>query len=184
MIIVHKKKLNWHSGSDNSIALSIDVFDEEHAEKLDGIQERAQVNTIEHILLNGTEISPITVHGLDKSVNLLLTLYTELEKTKLAEIEAGAEVNKVETISINGTSFMPDQNKNIEINLDPAVLKLTVIEGARYPSGTNTYTSIEKDSTGKILELSKIAATGNVNDLLQTSGTYLILNCGTSLEVI
>lgn len=172
------------SGSDNSIALSIDVFDEEHAEKLDGIQERAQVNTIEHILLNGTEISPMTVHGLDKSVNLLLTLYTELEKTKLAEIEAGAEVNKVESISINGTSFTPDQNKNIEINLDPAVLKLTVIEGARYPSGINTYTSIEKDSTGKILELSKIAATGNVDDLLQTSGTYLILNCGTSLEVI
>jgi len=57
-----------------------------------------------------------------------------------------------------------------------------VLEGARYPTGPNTYADVE--ITNKKLELARIAATGDVSDLLQTQDTYIIFNCGSSTEVI
>ena len=107
---------------------------------------------------------------------------TEQEVEKLTNIEAGAQVNKVETISFNGGEPITANTatKNIDITIDASALHLTVLEGARYPSGNNSYTSIEKDSTGKILELSKVAATGNIDDLVQTT-SYIILNCGSNI---
>lgn len=169
-------------GLPKSIALSIDVFDEEHATKLDGIQAGAQVNAIEHIFVNGAEQQPNIINNLAKSVNIQFTVFTEAEKQKLTNIEAEAQVNKIESISINGTTYQPNASKAIEITLDQAALNLNVLEGARYPSGSNTYTDI--DISNKKLELSHIAATGNVSHLIQSNEEYITLYCGTSTDVI
>lgn len=40
------------------------------------------------------------------------------------------------------------------------------------------------NGAGADITLAKIATTGNVNDLIQTTGDYLIFNCGSSTEVI
>lgn len=171
------------NGQDKSIALSIDVFDEEHATKLDGIETGAQVNVIEHIFVNGEERPITTINNLSKSVNIIFNPFTDADRLKLDNIEAGAQVNTVEKININGTDYYPGQNKDISITLDSAALNLTAIEGARVPSGS-TYEDVEVDSTTKKLELARIAKSGNVTDLLQTSDTYVTLYCGTSTDVI
>ena len=171
------------NGQDKSIALSIDVFDEEHAAKLDGIEAGAQVNAIEHIFVNGEERPITTINNLAKSVNVIFNPFTDADRLKLDGIEAGAQVNTVERININGNDYYPGPNKDISITLDSAALNLTAIEGARVPSG-NSYEDVDIDSTTKKLELARIAKTGNVTDLLQTSDTYITLYCGTSTEVI
>lgn len=170
------------NGLSKSIALSIDVFDEEHATKLDGIQAGAQVNTIEHIFLNNTELTPTTVQNLAKSINLNLTLFTEVEKQKLANIESEAQVNKIEALTINGTNYLPNEHKTIEITLDQAALNLNVLEGATIPQLAGGREDVTQ--TQKKLELERIAVTGNVQDLRQTNDTYIILDCGSSTEVI
>ena len=166
--------------NEKTINLTIPVLTEEQINKINA----AEANVIEHIFVNGVEVNPSTISNLTKSVNIAHVM-TEQEVEKLANIEAGAQVNKVETISFNGGEPITANaaTKNIDITIDASALHLTVLEGARYPSGNNSYTSIEKDSTGKILELSKVAATGNIDDLVQTT-SYIILNCGNSTEVI
>lgn len=197
------------SGLAKSVDLHFNGMSVEQGEKLDGIEAGAQVNTIEHIKVNGTEVPPDNT----KTVNLQFVEYTQEEKDKLATIAEGAQVNKIEKILvdgteqepdeegvvsitsdphtehinkieqiyINGTEYPPDNTKAVRITLDQAALNLNVLEGARYPNG-NSYTDI--DVTNKKLELSHIAATGNVAHLLQTQDTYIILNCGSSTTVI
>ena len=165
--------------NEKTVNLQIPVLTEEQLTNI----ENAQENTIEHIFVNGTEVNPSTISNQPKSVNIAHVM-TEQEVEKLTNIETEAQVNKVETISFNGGEpLTPDNNKNIDITIDASALHLTVLEGARYPSGNNAYTSIEKDSSGKILELSKVAATGNIDHLVQEN-TYIILNCGTSTTVV
>lgn len=198
------------SGLEKSIDLHFNGMSIEQGEKLDGIEAGAQVNVIEHIKLNGTEVAPDNT----KTVNLQLVEYTNEEKEKLATIAEGAQVNtidkiifdgeeqtpneegtvsissnphtehinKIEQIYINGTEYPPDANKVVHITLDQAALNLNVLEGARYPNDNNSYTDI--DVTNKKLELSHIAASGDVAHLLQTQNTYIILNCGNSTTVI
>ena len=166
--------------NEKTINLQIPVLTEEQINKINV----AEANVIEHVFVNGTEVNPSVINLQPKSVNITHVM-TDEEVEKLTNIEAGAQVNKVETISFNGGDPITanTETKNIDITIDASALHLTVLEGARYPSGNNSYTAIEKDQTGKILELSKVAATGNIDDLVQTTG-YIILNCGSSTEVI
>lgn len=165
------------NGADKSINLQIPVLSDEDLAKLNAAQE----NTIEHIYVNNNEVLPTIINSVPKVVNINFLPYTPEEQEKLAGIEVGAEVNKIESIIINGTTYTPT-NKQVEITIDQAALNLNVLEGARYPTGTNTYADIEV--TNKKLELARIAATGNVQDLRQTADTYIILNCGNSTTVI
>lgn len=48
----------------------------------------------------------------------------------------------------------------------------------------NTYATTSSSDTSKKIRLQKIAVTGNVNDVLQFTGDYLILDCGTATTVI
>ena len=169
-------------GKENSLSLRVSALTPEEEEKIAGIEARAQVNRIEHIFLNNTELNIGTVRELPKSVNILLTEFTDEEKQKLSQIEAQAQVNKVERLIINGTTYQPDEDKKISITLDQAALNLNVLEGARYEVEPNVYENVT--ITDKKLNLAKIAATGNVNALVQTADTYIILNCGSSTEVI
>lgn len=166
-------------GLPKSIALSIDVFDAEHAEKLDGIETGAQVNAIEHVFVNGVESIPTTINNLTKSVNVTFNPFTDAEKLKLQNIEAGAQVNTIETIIINGASYTGNNSKEAIINLD-------AVTGARVPLSDSAYEDVTIATVNgqKKLELARIAKTGNVQDILQTSDTYITLYCGSSTEVI
>lgn len=108
--------------------------------------------------------------------------YTTLEQTKLASIAAGAQVNTIEHIYVNGTEQTID-NKSVNIAID--LSEAGTVKGARVPTGeVGGYEDISIDSTTKKLEMARIAKTGDVADLLQTSGTFLVLNCGTATTII
>ena len=152
----------------NSIKLEISEFDETSQEKLNGIQDEAQVNVIEHIVYSGQEISPV-----NKTVTIVPDPHIEHE-------------NKIESIVINGIEQYPDANKQVSITLDQAALNLDVIAGARVPAGINTYEDVDIAMTGigKKLSLSRVAKTGLISDLLQSSSSYIILNCGSASTVV
>lgn len=173
------------SGQPKSVNLEIPVLSEEDITKLENIESGAQANTIEHIFVNGTEIMPSTISENPKSIGINFTPYTPEEQEKLQGIEAEAQVNTIETITINGTEYTPDTNKNIDITIDQAALDLDVLTGARVPGTTSgTYEDVDVTSATKQLELARIAKTGLVNDLQQTSGTYFVIYCGSSTEVV
>ena len=171
------------NGLAKSVNLQISVFDEDSRAKLDGITAGAQPNEIEHIFVNGVERPITTISEQPKSVNIEFVEYTSEEKNKLAAIESEAQVNKIESLVINGVTYQPDNNKQISVTIDQAALNLNVLEGAQVP-GDIAGTKDEIEQISKKLQLARIAATGNVKDLKQTTDTYITLDCGSSTEVI
>ena len=197
--------------------LTSNDFTDEYKQKLDYIQDNAQRNTIEHVFLNGTEISPTIVDGNEKSIDLQVNEFDAESQAKLQSIEAEAQVNKIEkiiydgeeltpnanrvvtitsdphtehinkieSIIINGVEYVPNANKEVSITIDQAALNLDVLAGARVP-GTqpNTYEDVDVTSGTKQLELARVAKTGLISDLLQESGTYVTLNCGSATTVL
>jgi len=110
-------------------------------------------------------------------------LMTEAEGTKLSGIAAGAQVNTIESITLNGVEQTVDANKNVELTID--LTNIGTVKGARVADAAGTgYEDITIDSTTKKLEFARIAKTGDIADLDQTSGTILVLNCGTASTVI
>ena len=198
----------------DGMSLTSNNFTDELLQKLDGIQEGAQRNTIEHIFLNDTEIVPTTKQGLLNSIDLQISEFDENSQTKLNSIESEAQVNKVEKIIFDGNELTPDSNKTITINSDPhtehenvieqifindreqpvtnkqvritidqEALNLNVVAGAEIPKASG----IGKDEVEQIqkkLQFERIAVSGDIKDLKQTTNTYVILNCGSSTEVI
>lgn len=194
--------------------LTSNDFTDELKSKLDNIEEGAQRNTIEHILKNGEEIRPTTIDNLPNSVDLQISEFTDDAQSKLASIEAEAQVNKIERIIldgeevtpddnkvitltsnphtehinkieqifINGNEQIPNANKQVKITIDQAALNLDVLEGAIVPDGRGGIQEVTQ--IGKKLDLARISVTGNVSDLEQTQDTYIVLDCGSSIEVI
>lgn len=169
-------------GNPNSLSLRVSALTQEEEEKISGIENGAQANRIEHIFLNSNELNITTVKNLAKSVNILLNEYTDAEQLKLAGIESGAQVNIIEKIFFNETQFQPNAEKEVHVVIDEAALNLQVIKGARVPNG-GLYEDIDITQEKK-LELARIAKTGNIVDLIQTNNTYVILDCGSSTEVL
>ena len=194
-------------------SLTSNDFTDEYKQKLDSITDSAQTNVIEHILLNGTEVAPTTINGAPKSVNLQVSEFDETSRQKLTAIEAEAQVNKVEkiifdneelkpdankvititsnphsehenkieSIIINGTEYQPNKDKQVNITIDQAALNLNVLEGAQVPNGA---TMQEVEQVEKKLQLARIAATGDIKDVLQSNDEYITLYCGSSTQVI
>lgn len=194
-------------------SLTSNDFTDEYKQKLDSITDSAQTNVIEHILLNGTEIAPTTINGTPKSVNLQVSEFDETSRQKLTAIEAEAQVNKVEkiifdneelkpdankvititsnphsehenkieSIIINGTEYQPNKDKQVNITIDQAALNLNVLEGAQVPNGANMQ---EVEQVGKKLQLARVAASGDIKDILQSNDEYITLYCGSSTQVI
>lgn len=106
-------------------------------------------------------------------------LMTAAEGTKLNGIETGAQVNVIESVSVNNIPLTITE-KGVNIDLS----NVGDVKGARVPNATTGYEDVEIDTTTKKLELARMAKTGDVADLLQTSGTVLVLNCGTATTVI
>ena len=116
--------------------------------------------------------------------------YTTEEKNKLDGIEEGAQVNKIEHINLNVTSdgvttstsqVINPNTKTAEISLD--LSNMGKVAGAKIPNGASS-TDIPIDPQDKKLQFARIAGTGDVADLVQTSQTILVLNCGSATEVI
>ena len=169
-------------GNPKSLSLRVSALTEEEEIKVASVELGAQVNKIEHIFLNEEELVIDTIKNLPKSVNISLTEFTEEEKTKLSGIEEGAQVNTIQTIYINGTEQIPNQQKQVRITIDEAALNLQVIKGARVPkNGLFEDVEITQD---KKLELARIAKTGNIDDIVKTPYTYVILDCGSSTELV
>lgn len=168
-------------GNENSLSLRVSALTPEEEAKIAGIEANAQVNAIEHIFLNEEELQIKTVKTLPKSVNIAINEFTDAEKEKLETIEAYATPNTIEKIFFNETQFTPNSEKEVHVTIDPATLDLSVIEGAQIPNGSQTE---DIAITNKKLQLARIAATGDVSDLNQMADTYIILNCGSSTEVI
>ena len=195
-------------------SLTSNDFTDELKQKLEEIEAGAQRNSIEHILLNGSEIRPTTIEDVPNTINLQINEFNINAQNKLANIEAEAQVNKIEkivydgeevsidanktvsiisnphtehenvieSIYINDIEWAPNNNKEVRIILDQAALNLNVVEGAIVPNEQGGTTEVQQ--TNKKLVLEKIAVTGDVKDLSQTNDTYIILNCGSSTEVI
>ena len=96
-------------------ALSSNDFNDDYKDKLDGIQEGAQTNIIEHILLNDTEINPV-----NKTINLQIPLLTEEQLENINK----AQENEIEHIFVNGTELniggvIGQPPKSVNINFIP-----------------------------------------------------------------
>lgn len=106
--------------------------------------------------------------------------YTTAEKEKLAGIAAGAQANVIETIQVNGAAQTPSgKTVNISVPTGALASKSEVAE-------SDLAAALASKINGKVdnSALAAIAKTGNINDLVQTSGDVLVLNCGTSSTVL
>ena len=205
--------LNTKVDKEEGKSLTSNDFTDELKLKLDDIEEGAQRNTIEHILLNGEEIRPLTIDSLPNSINLEVNEFDSAAQEKLAGIEADAQVNKIEKITIDGEEITPDENKIISITSNPHTehenkIEQIFINGVEWPPNTEKQVKITIDQAAlnlnvlegatipngnvredvpqvaKKLELERIAVTGDVQNLKQTADTYITLYCGSSTDVI
>ena len=106
--------------------------------------------------------------------------YTTAEKEKLAGIAAGAQANVIEAIQVNGAAQTPTgKTVNISVPTGALASKSEVAE-------SDLAAALASKINGKVDDsaLAAIAKTGNINDLVQTSGDVLVLNCGTSSTVL
>lgn len=117
-------------------------FTEALETKLNGIAANAQVNVIETIAVNGSDLTPTS-----KKVNITVPTqtsdltndsnfvedadyvhtdnnYTTTDKNKLAGIANGAQANVIETIAVNGSNLTPT-GKKVDITVPKAVSELT-----------------------------------------------------------
>lgn len=194
--------------------LSSNDFTDELKQKLEDIGTNAETNVIEHIMVNGLEVPPVTINQIPKTVNLQIQEFNDTAQNKLANIEPNAQVNKIEKIIYDGVELTPNNGKVLTITSNPHTEHENVIEGisvngTEYVPDKNKYINIiidqaalnlnvlegaqvpnlngtldEVEQISKKLQLERIAVTGNVQDLSQTNDTYITLDCGSSTEVI
>lgn len=194
--------------------LSSNDYTNEDKYKLAGIENGAQRNTIEHILLNSVEAIPTTIEGVANSVNLQISEFDQESRNKLLGIASGAQVNTIDRIVFDGVEITPDDSKTVTLTSNPHLehvnkIESLIINGTEYFPNNNKQVSITLDQAAlnlsviegavipngvnyenvnitqdKKLELARIAKTGNVKDLLQSNDEYITLYCGTSTEVI
>lgn len=160
-----------YKGLAKSVQLELVEFTEEEKQKLADIQTGAQVNTIESISVNGTAVSPTT----DKVVDIIIPDHAE-------------HANKIEKIYLNGVEQVPDSDKNVNIVIDENAVTFNIITGARVPNGLQQGQYENVQVNNKQLELARIAATGRIYDIQNTTAAdaadYLILNCGDARTLI
>lgn len=193
-------------------SLTSNDFTDELKQKLDEIEEGAQRNSIEHILVNGNEVPPATVNNLDRAVDLQIKEFDDSSRAKLEGIQAEAQVNKIEKIKYDGEELVPDENRVVNIVSDPHTehenkIESIFLNNVEWAPNANKEVRIvldqaalnlnvlegaqvplgngkqEVEQINKKLQLAHIAVTGNVSSLLQTADTYVILDCGSSTEV-
>ena len=106
--------------------------------------------------------------------------YTTTEKSKLAGIAAGAQVNVIESVKVNGVA-LPVSEKAVNVTVPTGAL---ASKNQVSKSDLDSALSGELDGKANSDDLAVIATTGNVNDLIQTSGDILVFNCGSATTVM
>ena len=108
--------------------LTSNDFTDEYKNKLDAIEDNAQRNVIEHIMLNGTPIAPVDEENSPNTVKLVISEFDNESREKLESIEYGAEVNLINRILMDGVPLQPNENKVVEITTDPHTSHINKIE--------------------------------------------------------
>lgn len=168
--------------------LSSNDFTSAEKTKLANVASGAQVNVLEGIQKNGTNVTitnkianisvPTKLSDLTNDGNFVSDAsyvhtdnnYTTTEKNKLSGIDTGAQVNVLEGIQKNGTN-VTITNKIANIIVPTKLTDLTnddnFVSDASYVHTDNNYTTAEKN------KLSGIASGAEVNkiDLIKVNGT-------------
>ena len=168
--------------------LSTNDFTSEYKDKLDTIQEGAQANIIESISLNSVPIVPV-----NKNIDLQIPVLTQ---EQIASINV-AQANTIENIFVNGSKLEPttinEQPKSVEITFLPYTqdekTKLQSIQTGAQVNSVETITingtQYTPDATKNItIGIEQIVANINISNLQQNNDTYVLLDCGTSVEVM
>lgn len=108
--------------------LSSNDFTTEYKNKLDDIEDNAQRNVIEHVYVNGYEVTPSTVEGNPNSVALRVSALTPEEEEKIAGIEAGAQVNRIEHVFLNENELNITTVKNLSKSVNISINEFTTGE--------------------------------------------------------
>ena len=112
----------------------------------------------------------------EKGKGLSTNDYTTEEKEKLSGIAASAQVNVIEQIKVNGKAVLPEEK----------AVSLTIPTGALANKNSVSEGDLDEALAGKIngkvdeSALATVAKTGNVKDLIQTPGDWLVFNCGSA----
>lgn len=118
-----------------------------------------------------------TVNNLDDKVEDIvdgtITVAKATDAAKLGGIDAANYAQKTDVTTSINTAIG---------ELDSSVMVTTPAEGFNVLTGVNQTDG--KLSGMQEIKLHNIAKTGNVNDLVQTDGDYIIFNCGSSTELI
>lgn len=97
-------------------------------------------------------------------------------ETKLATIAEGAQVNVIEKVKVNGVAqSVTDKAVDIAVPTGALASKDKVAE-----ADLETTLADKISAKANEADLAAIAKTGNVNNLVQTDGDILVLNCGSS----
>ena len=97
-------------------------------------------------------------------------------ETKLNTIAEGAQVNVIETVKVNGVvQSVTDKAVDIAVPTGALASKDKVAEADLEAALADKINAKANDA-----DLAAIAKTGNVNNLVQTDGDVLVLNCGSS----
>ena len=144
-------------GSEANVIESVETTQMKIAEK------KLEIIAIDKSLVTGLDSALEQKVNVEEGKGLSTNDYTTAEKEKLAAIAEGANVNVIESIKVNGSVVDVAEDKSIDI----AVPVTSTLENQ---------VSIGLD---KKMTVNNI----NVNKLVQTEGTFIILNGGTSAGI-
>ena len=122
-------------------------FTDEDLNKLNGIEEGAEVNKVvnvtvdgETVLDNSDRVAKITKEIIKDAYesNENTNAFTDAEKTKLAGISDGAETNRVDDVLVNGRSVLNEQKQAV-------ITKEIIKEAYESNENTNAFTDAEKE---------------------------------------
>lgn len=144
-------------GSEANVIESVEATQMKIAEK------KLEIIAIDKALVTGLDTALEGKVNVEEGKGLSTNDYTTEEKEKLAAIVDGANVNVIESIKVNGTAIDVAEDKSVDI-----VVPIT--------SPSENQISIGSD---KKMTVNNI----NVDKLVQTEGTFIILNGGTSAGI-
>lgn len=128
-------------------SLSSNDYTDEEQQKLADIEEGAQRNLIEHLYVNGLEVTPSVIDGNQNSIAIRLSSLTPEEEEKLRGIEQNAQVNVIEHFFLNENEIIPKTYKGLTKSVQLELIEYTEQEqqklaGIQTGAQVNTIQSI------------------------------------------
>jgi len=146
--------------------------------KLNGIDDSADVNVIEHIKVNdveqtitnktvditaveGTTNGTIKIAGTDVAVH-------GLGSAAYADVDDLGEDNVIETVKVNGTALTPDSNKAVNVQVPTAVTDLS--DASNYALAANLGTAAGADTESTLTNGSNLPTGAAVKTFVEGKG--------------